>query len=283
MTVDLTVVIVTYNEARNLPACLATLDGWAPHILVVDSGSTDGTTAIAEQAGAQVFHHSFETFPAQWNWALKTLPIQTRWTLALDADHRVSPALRDSIVRALAAAPEETHGYYVERQLIFRGRRLRWGGCTRPMLKLFRTGKAWCDERDAPDMRFYVAGPVRFLRAPLWEDNRNEYDRTLWIDKQRRYAKRIAQAEWCWRTGRIGWAIPPTLLGTPDQRILWQKSWWMRLPRYVRPWAYFLYRYVVLGGFLDGRLGLMFHSVQGFWLRWQVDVELGRLQRASRR
>ena len=281
MAADLTVLILTFNEARNLPACLAGVADWAARIVIVDSGSTDDTAAIAWRAGATVLQHPYENAPAQWNWALQTVPVTTRWILALDADQRVTPALRDDILAALPATPPEVAGYYVERHFIFRGRRLRWGGCTRPMLKLFRTGRARCDEREAPDMRFYVEGSTRRLPGPLLEDNVNERELAWWVSKQRRFAQQAADAEWRARQEAGRWAIPPRLFGTPDQRVLWRKRLWLRLPRYVRPSLYFCYRYVALGGFLDGWAGLQYHAVQGFWLRWQVDVALGQRPRET--
>lgn len=282
MAADLTVLIPTFNEARNLPACLAALEGWTARIVVVDSGSTDGTVELARRAGADIVQHPYSSAPAQWNWALQTVPVATDWVLALDADQQVTPSLRDRILAALPAAPPEVAGYYVERQLIFRGRRLRWGGCTRPMLKLFRAGRARCDERESPDHRFLVQGAVARLQAPLLEDNRNERDLRAWIQKQRGYAQRLADSEWR-RPSAAGESLnAPSPFGTPDQRVLWRKWIWVRLPRYVRPPLYFLYRYVVLGGFLDGWPGLLYHAVQGFWLRWHVDVILGRLRQERR-
>lgn len=279
--VPLTVIVPTLNEQRNLPACLASVAGWAAEVFVVDSGSADETVALARRAGATVVPHPFESFPAQWNWALQTLPIRTPWVLALDADQRVSPPLRDAIAATLPAAPPAVEGYYVMRRLIFRGRPLRWGGCTRPMLKLFRAGRARCDEQEAPDMHFYVAGPTGRLPGMLLEDNRAEEDFACWVGKQRRYARMMAAMEVRRRQAPARPALRPALWGAPDQRILWQKQWWARLPRYVRPGLYFLYRYVGLGGLLDGWPGLLYHSVQGFWLRWQVDLEVGRLRRQA--
>lgn len=279
MMADLTAVILAHNEAANLPACLAGVAGWAARTIVVDSGSTDGTPAIATRAGAEVVSHPYANAPAQWNWALATLPIATAWILGLDADQRVTPALRDQILAALPAAPPGVAGYYVQRRLIFRGQWLRWGGCTRPMLKLFRTGRARCDEREAPDHRFLVDGTTGRLRGALLEDNRNEDAWLAWIAKQRRYAGMLAASERRWRLDPSRWTVTPHPLGTPDQRVLWRKQLWFRLPRYVRPPVYFFYRYVLLGGFLDGWRGLQYHAGQGFWLRWHVDLALGRLGR----
>ena len=115
-------VVLTHNEERNLPDCLASLAGWVPEIFVVDSGSTDDTLAIAHEAGATVLHHPFEHYGAQRNWAIDNLPITAPWTLHIDADERITPELRESITAALArdaALLAQTDGFLVSRRTIF--------------------------------------------------------------------------------------------------------------------------------------------------------------------
>src|SRR5262245_16175348 len=128
--VSLTLVVLTFNEERNLPACLTSAAGWVTEIFVVDSGSTDRTVAIAREFGATVVSHPFESHARQWRWALASLPIQTRWILALDADQAVTDALRDDITRKLSEwrGPDGPAGGYVNRRQIFRGKWIRHGG-----------------------------------------------------------------------------------------------------------------------------------------------------------
>src|SRR3982751_4699516 len=95
-------IVLAYNEERNLPDCLASLEGWVDQLFVVDSGSTDRTVAIARAAGAVVVEHAFEHYGAQRNWAIDHLPITSPWTLHVDADERITPELRASITAALA-------------------------------------------------------------------------------------------------------------------------------------------------------------------------------------
>ena len=282
MRAAVTVVILTLDEAKNLEACLASLGGWAGEVFVVDSGSTDGTQALAERAGAKVVTHPFETHAKQWNWALRELPISHPWVLALDADHRVTPALAGEIARA-TAAEAGIDGYYVRRRQIFRGRFIRHGGYYPVhLLKLFRRGGAWCDERERLDFRFYVQGPIGRLQGDLVEDNRNEADISFWIAKHNRFATLQAEEEFERGRQQTGFLIQPSLFGTPDQRTLWLKRLWYRLPLYVRPFLYFGYRYFFRLGFLDGREGFVFHFLQAFWYRLLVDIKLDELRRGRR-
>src|SRR5439155_10843283 len=107
---QLSLVILTYNEEKNLPACLASLKGLECEIFVVDSGSTDRTREIATAAGAQVLEHPFKNYSAQRNWAQQNLPIRTEWVLHLDADERLTPELVTEIRERLGRAGSKEHG-----------------------------------------------------------------------------------------------------------------------------------------------------------------------------
>lgn len=278
-----TAVILTLNEEKNLPACLESLSGWCQPIFIVDSGSTDGTAAIARRFGAELIPHPFETHSKQWNWALANLPGASEWVLALDADHRVSPELREEILRAIAAAPGDLQGFYVPRKQIFRGRWIRHGGYwPKYLLKLFRNGSACCDERELLDSRFTVEGSVGFLKQPLIEENLKEREILFWLQKHLRYVELQAQEEYRYRRNPDLQSRTTSPLGTPDQRILWLKQIWYRLPLGLRPFLYFGYRYFFQLGFLDGAEGALFHFLQAFWFRWMVDVRLGELLRAEK-
>jgi glycosyltransferase involved in cell wall biosynthesis len=103
---NIEVLILTYNEEQNLPHALASVRDWASKIWVVDSGSTDGTRAIAEAAGAQFIERPWLGYAQQKNWALDTLPIKADWVFILDADEAITPELRQEIL-AIAAKPAD--------------------------------------------------------------------------------------------------------------------------------------------------------------------------------
>jgi glycosyltransferase involved in cell wall biosynthesis len=120
MPTPISAIILTKNEARQLPECMATLQ-WADEILVVDSFSTDDTVAIASAAGARVLQHPFSNFAAQHNYAQSQAA--HNWVLFVDADERVSGPLRDEIV-ALAQADRlaPCTAYHFERVHLVSGR-----------------------------------------------------------------------------------------------------------------------------------------------------------------
>jgi glycosyltransferase involved in cell wall biosynthesis len=271
-------IVLTFDEARNIDACLASLIGWTTDVFVVDSGSTDDTVAIARARDATVTAHPFETHAKQWRWALDTLPLQTDWVLALDADQRVTPELRDAIAGALAdPSRADVRGYFVNRRQIFRGRWIRHGGYyPKYLLKLFRRDAVSIDDADLVDHHFVVEGSVAKLSGDLIEDNKNEAAIVDWTAKHNRYAVLQARQEVAARAAAVSIAFSAAW-GHPDQRVRWLKQQWARLPLFVRPCLYVFYRYVLRLGFLDGREGFIFHVLQGFWYRLLVDINISEI------
>ena len=160
---SLAVIILTKDEERNLPDCLASLVRLDAEVWVVNSGSTDRTVALAEAAGCRVTAHPFENYAAQRNWAFDNLPIRAPWTLCLDADERLTFEIVDEIRCLLLNAPA-SNGYMMKKRTIFMGRWLRYGGQYPSYhLRLFRTGLGHCEDR-LYDQHFIVDGPVGQLR-----------------------------------------------------------------------------------------------------------------------
>ena len=268
---SLSVVVLTFNEERNLRACLDSVADWAGRIFVVDSGSTDATVAIAREFRAEVVTNPFETHARQWQWALATLPLDTDWVLGLDADQRVMPELRDEIT-ALLASDTSVDGAFVRRRQIFRGRWIKHGGYyPKYLLKLFRRQHVSVDDSDLVDHHFIVNGPVVKLRGDVIEDNLNEAEISTWTAKHNRYAVLQAKQELLHRAEPVTWVAA---FGSPDLRVRWLKQLWGRLPLLVRPCLYVFYRYVLRLGFLDGKQGFIFHVLQAFWYRLLVDINI---------
>jgi glycosyltransferase involved in cell wall biosynthesis len=270
-----TVVILTFNEERNLRDALGSLSGWTSRLFLVDSGSADATCAIAREFGATILVHPFETHAKQWKWALAQLPADTDWVLGLDADQRVTPELRAQIDELIASNGPAV-GAYVNRRQIFRGTWIRHGGYyPKFLLKLFRLRHVGLDEGDLVDHHFIVQGPTVNLRADLIEDNQNEAQIATWTAKHNRYAVLQARQELAARAAAVPFSA---VFGAPDDRVRWLKQQWARLPLFVRPCLYVFYRYVVRLGFLDGKQGFVFHVLQGFRYRLLIDVNIDELR-----
>jgi len=282
--VPLTVLLATRNEEANLGSTLEAISSWAQQIVVVDSESTDRTVEIAREHGAEVVGLAYEhgrIIPWIFQWALDHHEIRNDWILILEADQRVSEKLRREIDRVVTDASERRSGFYLRRRQVFRGKPIRFGGYGgKRLLKLFRRGAGELDPVEQ-DTRVYVRGEVGTLRAPLVEWNRKEDEILFYLEKHLRYAEAFAREEHRRRTEALAFKGRARLLGTPDERVLWQKVLWYRMPLFVRPFLYFFWRYFLLLGFLDGARGTLFHFLQAFWFRLIVDVRLLELRRGG--
>ena len=276
-TIPVSAVILTRDEEQNLPRCLESMRGLADEIFVVDSGSTDSTLAIARAAGAHIVTHDFAGHSAQWQWALSNLPIRNQWVLGLDADQRLMPELVAEL-RELFGDPARTSrfsAFYVKRRNVFRGKWIRWGGYyPKHFIKLFRRDQLLHEEADLLDHHFRVHGEVGKLRHDIIEENLKEDQIDFWIQKHLRYAELLATEEGRRRRGGGPTTVKPVIFGSPDERAEWQKKTWTLLPRFVRAPAYFLWRYIFLLGFLDGKQGFAFHFLHAFWFRMVTDLKI---------
>jgi glycosyltransferase involved in cell wall biosynthesis len=244
----LSVLIPTKNEARNLAACIDSAR-WAEEVVVVDSGSVDGTLDIARARADRVLEHEYVNSAAQKNWALPQLA--HRWVLIVDADERVTPALRAEIERVLAD-PARADGYWIYRDNHFLGKRIRGAGWQRDkVLRLFdRTKGAYQPLHVHAEVE--VAGRVGSLRERLTHDTYRDLDQ--YFEKFQRDTRGSA-ADLKSRGVRASGA-----------RLL------------LRPVGRFLRQYVLEGGFRYGRHGLVLCMLAAFSVftkyarRWEDEI-----------
>jgi glycosyltransferase involved in cell wall biosynthesis len=265
---NLSVVIPTLNEEENLPDALRSV-GWADEIIVVDSYSTDRTVHIAKDAGAEVVQFDYSGYgPKKKNWALEHLSFGNDWVLLLDADERVTPALRREIDACLSYG--QADGYCIDREFVFMGRSLR---CFRPnwIVRLFKHRLGRFEDLGLTDLpatgdneiheHVVVDGKLGFLRNPLLHDD----DRgiTAWLDRHNKYATWEAHLYRKFRSEPVGVGPLGLLQLDPFRRKRALRRIWVRLP--VRPALRFLVWYVLRRGFLDGRPGLFFCVLMAYY------------------
>ena len=271
MELRLSVVILTHNEEHNLPACLESLMGLECETFVVDSGSTDRTPEIASAAGAHVVRHPFENYGAQRNWAQQNLPLRGEWLLHLDADERLTDGLVREITQVLRDPPNDVDGFLIRKRTVFMGRWIRHGGHYPSFhLRLFRREKGRCEDR-LYDQHFLVDGNVKRLEHDYYDVITS--DLSTWSHRHIRWAELEAQE--CLNNRRDGHRVRPVALGNPIERKRWlREGVYGRSPLFLRAFLYWMYRYFVRLGFLDGVEGLIFHFLQGCWYRFLVDAKI---------
>lgn len=284
--VPLSILVTTRNEEVNLDRSLGSVFGFADQIFVLDSESTDATQQIARRYADEVrvlaYDHT-RIIPWIFQWGLDNLPLRNEWVLLLEADQALTEPLKQELRVLLGGPAVSCNGFYIRRRQVFRGREIRFGGYgSKRLLKLFRRGYGELDPLEQ-DTRVYVKGAVGSLKHPIEEWNRKEDAILFYLEKHLRYAEAFAREEAQRRRHELAFKTPPRLFGTPDERTLWLKSLYYRMPLFVRPGLYFLYRYVALLGMLDGWNGFVFHFLQAFWFRFVVDIRLQELLRAERK
>ena len=145
---DITAIILTKDEQSNIERCLRSIEKFAVRRIVVDSGSTDNTVALARSLGAEVYVHPFENYARQFNWAIDSCNISTAWTLRLDADECFPEALCAELEKLLARhASDDVNGITMEANFFFLGRHIRHGGPKKRKTMIFRTGFGRIEDR----------------------------------------------------------------------------------------------------------------------------------------
>jgi len=269
----ISVVVLTLNEADNLARCLDSVR-WCDDILVLDSGSTDATVAIAQAAGARVLTRAFDTFASQRNFAMEEGALRNPWVLHLDADEVVTPELRRELSAISAMATASFPVYRVPSRLMFMDRWLRYSGMypayqvrfgQRGLLRFVDHGHG---QREALSL-----DRVGTLSAPL-----DHYNFSKGVDDWYARHLRYAVAEAAQALDERGAALQFGDLFSRDATIRRRalKRMGNRMP--FRPALRFLYSYVGRRGFLDGAAGFRYARMLGIYQHF-IDVnmiELGK-------
>jgi len=289
---NLAVVILTHNEELHIGRAIDAVRSLAKEIVVVDSGSRDQTMEIARSKGAIVLQNTWTNYSRQFQWALDNSPITADWIMRLDADEVIEPNLVGEIATKLDTLPADVAGINLKRKHIFLGRWIRFGGRYPLVLtRIWRRGHGRIEDRWMDEHIVVTGGKTIAFDNPFSDHNLNDIG--FFTDKHNKYATREA----------VDVLIQKYDLFPRDEQILKQvnsiqasikraikEKIYNRIPFQFSSLGYFLYRYVIQVGFLDGREGLIYHFLQGFWYRFLVgakvsefDLQLKRLQTTEER
>jgi glycosyltransferase involved in cell wall biosynthesis len=277
---SIAVVILAFNESVHLPRALHQVHNFAGEIFVIDSFSTDDTVSLAKAGGAQVLQHAFQNYARQFEWALENAPITADWVMRLDADEIVEADLAEEIMLKLPSMPADVTGINLNRKTIFQGKFIRWGGrYPLTLLRIWRRGKAHIEDRWMDEHMYLTDGRTVTFQGGFADHNL--YDLTFFTAKHNGYASREALDVLNQRLHLFEPQLALTAESTARQakikRFL-KESVYNRLPFEISAFLFFLYRYIFQLGFLDGRRGLVYHVLQGFWYRFLVGAKLRELE-----
>lgn len=264
--------ILTLDEEINIEACLESL-AWCNDVVVLDSLSSDRTQELAAARGARVVTRKFDNWSAHQNWAVSTIEFRHPWVLYLDADERCPDELRDEVMR-LARPDAAESAFRIRRKDFFMGRWLKHAQLYPSwFVRLFRPQKIRYERLVNPVA--IVDGPVGELEAHIlhypfshgvshWLARHNRYSdmEAIEAEKARAHGTRPA-------SGGV-WATDPNV----RRRAL--KDLFFRMP--ARPLLKFAYYYGWRRGFLDGRAGLTYASLQSIY-EYMIDCKSRELRR----
>lgn len=278
---DLSVIILTYNEEIHIRRCLENVNQFATKVYVIDCYSTDRTVDIATELGAEVVKHKWPGNQAeQFNWALNTVNIDTQWILRLDADEYLMPELIQELYHKLSNLTNEVTGVIFNRRHIFMGKWMKRGIYPVKLLRLFRTGKGICEQRLMDEHIQLLGGQSVEFEHDFCDHNLN--DLSWFCHKHVNYAIREAVDLLDIELDLTGAAQTDEhkQISTQALQKRMKKHQYAKQPLFWRSFAYFCYRYFLKRACLDGKIGFIWTFLQGWWYRTLVDAKIYEIKKA---
>ena len=275
---DLSVIILTYNEEIHIRRCLENVCKIAKNIYVIDSYSTDRTIEIAKEfPNVTILQHEWpNNHGIQFNWGLEHANISSKWILRLDADEYLSEGLKIRLENELESLSEDIAAIEMRRKLVFMGRTIKGGSGKKYFTRIFRYGKGK-SETKRMDEHIVVSGGQTVRWDEIFFDN-NLNDLAWWTNKQNGYSIREA-ADLLDAEYHLSDSVSDGLLGNDAASARQKKSIYSKMPLFFRSFAYFIYRYLVRGGFLEGKEGFIWCFLQGWWYRTLVDAKIYEIKK----
>ena len=277
---DITTIILTYNEEIHIRRCLENVCAFSKRVVVVDSPSTDKTVDICEEfPNVDVIVHKYPGNQAeQFNWALDNLNIETEWILRLDADEYLMPELVEELQEKLPNMREGVSALSLSLARAYCGKILHHGIVNGIWItRIFRRGKARYEKR-LMDEHLSVEGEIVRMKHQFVDDNRMSIG--MFTEKHNGYASREAALLLDAEYHLTDTSVMQQDHGEEVEKKRVQKARYARMPLFWRAFGYFIYRYIIKLGFLDGKEGFLWDFLQGWWYRTLVDAKVFEIKKA---
>jgi len=265
---EICTIILTYNEELNIKKCLMSIGSLSKEIIIVDSFSTDETEKICKNfENVKFVQNKFINQAKQFNWALSNLDIKSDWIMRLDADEEVS---KDLVLNIKEKIDKNTNvdAFYLNRRLIWCEKWIKHGGIYPHWIaRIFKKGKAVYEERT--EEHLVVDGETSKINGKLIErnlKNKIEFFTLKHIETAKGEVNEIFDQSFHYNVSS------KNIFDKNMIRRFLKLKFYNKLPLFLRPVIYFLYRYFFKLGFLDGRAGFTFHFFQAFWYRMFIDI-----------
>lgn len=278
---DISVLILTFNEEIHIRRCLENIHSFVKDIFIIDSYSTDKTLQIAsEYEKVTILQNKWENnYAKQFNWGLEHALIQTKWVLRLDADEYLLPELINELLDKVPSLPDDVSGIVFKRRHYFLDKWMKRGIYPVYLLRMFRYGKAICEQRLMDEHIQLLEGVSVDFDGDFVDHNLNNL--SWFCIKHVNYAIREAAdllniELGLWEESQTDQSKALVEQAKHKREI---KHRYIRLPLFWRAFLYFCYRYFLKGGCLDGKEGFLWHFLQGWWYRTLVDAKIFEIKR----
>lgn len=269
----ISVVILTKDEEKDLPQCLAALT-WSDDVHVVDSGSTDNTVEIAYQYKATVTTNKFESFGKQRNFALDHLKFKHDWILFLDADEVATEKFMREILKATKEADNDIAGFYCCWKMMLEGRWLKYcDNFPKWQFRLLRKGRARFTDFGHGQKEGLVDGKAGYIKEPYLHYSFSK-GWTEWVDRHNYYSTLEARARY--------YDCPPfkkIFTKNSSARNVALKSWLIKIQGW--PFLRFFQAYILNLGFLEGVPGLIY-CVNMSYHEFLIQIKIREIKKSER-
>ena len=274
---DLSVIILTYNEELHIKRCLDIICPVAKDVFVIDCFSKDRTVEIAQSyANVHVLQHEWPVtkYAGQFNWALENAPITTKWVMRLDADEYPMKDLVEEMQVKIPSLGDDITGIVLKRRHIFMGKWMKGGIYPVKLLRIFRYRKAMCEQRLMDEHIQLLEGQSVEFEHDFCNDDIHDVSR--FCHKHVDYATREAVDMLDIELDLAGFAATDKnkMISAQAEEKREKKHAYAKKPLFWRSFAYFVYRYFLRGGWRDGKEGFIFAFIQGWCYRTLVDVKI---------
>lgn len=268
---DISAIIMTKNEEKNIGRCLEAVKDLVQRAVVIDCGSTDRTVEIAKQYPfVDVVFHEFEYYAKQYNWGLDNCNITTKWCIRLDADEVFPPELCEEIITEMKNHDnDDVNGFVMYANYFFLGKKLEHGGKKKNKLMVFKTGIGRIEDRRRDAHTVLSEG--RSIELKNQFDHYDFKDLDNFVTRYNWYATREAQDYVDYINGKNDATVTdPEIQKSRDKKY----GVYYKQKPFLRCFLLFVRNYFIKGGWKDGKEGLIYQFLSAFWYRFLVDAKI---------
>jgi glycosyltransferase involved in cell wall biosynthesis len=262
---NVSVIIITLNEEKNIVQCLKSICKWSDDIHIVDSYSRDKTVELAATFTKNIHTINQGNWATIRQWAISNINLKHEWVLFVDADEWLDEDIKNEITSLVQSSPSQC-GFYIYLKFIFLNRWLKHGDQYNKALRLFRPNMVHCVP-DGDNECYIPSGETGILKNDLIHQDLKSFSN--WIDKHNRISIMAAKKYVELREGKIDEAV----LKRSNLRSSFEK-----LPLISRPFLMFIYIYFFKLGFLDGIEGLIYHLHHAFWYQLLIYTKVKEIE-----